>query len=413
MDEKKFFEKIKKIGGRAYIVGGWVRDLVMGLDSHDKDYMVAGADKKNFLNAFQGAKKIGNSFPVFLLEIDGKKSEIAFARREKKAGAGYKGFSVDASPDVTLEEDLFRRDTTINSMAFDLETGKIIDPYGGREDIAKKIVRATSAHFSEDPVRALRAARQAAQFGFTIEPETVEQMRKCAAELSTEPKDRIFMELEKALAVKKPSLFFRNLQKANLLKIIFPHLHDLIGKTQPVCWHPEGDAFEHTMLALDRAADLTPRLEVRFAALMHDIGKGVTEEKNLPHHYGHEKAGLAILKEIDANFPLPKRWRQCAEIAIAEHMRAPRLTHAGKIVALLVKISKHPIGFDGFGAVLRADSGGWLPEYLLRYDIYIEAIMRAHSERIPEDLTGPAIATWLRQKEIEAFLKIYSDRTEA
>ncbi|MDL2298571.1 HD domain-containing protein, partial [Synergistaceae bacterium OttesenSCG-928-D05] len=222
-------------------------------------------------------------------------------------------------------------------------------------------------------------------------------------ELAKEPKERIFAELEKALATEAPSIFFRNLENASLLQIIFPRLHDLIGKTQPEFCHPEGDAFEHTMLAADRAASMTDRVEVRFAALMHDIGKGATDESILPHHYGHEKAGLRILKEIEENFPLPKRWRQCAEIAIEEHMRAPRLTHPGKIVELLVRISKHPVGFDGFCAVILADCG-CLPEYLERHEKYMAAILSAHKEAIPPALSGGEIGVWLRQKEIEAFM---------
>lgn len=401
MKEIDFALTIEKIGGQAYAVGGCVRDFIMERDCHDKDYVVVGVGEAAFNESFPGTRRVGVSFPVYLAEIDGRKREVAFARRERKMGVGYKGFSVEYGPEVRLEEDLFRRDLTINSMARSLRGGKIIDPYGGRDDIRAKIIRATSPHFSEDPVRALRAARLAAQLGFSIEPRTVELMRGCGEELRLETRERIFIELEKALSALCPSVFFRELNRAGLLQIVFPRIFDLIGKTQPLSYHPEGDAFEHSMAAVDKAALKTVRPEVRFAALAHDIGKGATPEEMLPHHYHHEKIGLAVLSEMNRGLCLPRLWKQCAEIMIKEHMRAPRLTRLGKIRDLLTVVAKHPIGFDGFNIVIEADCG-FLPPYLAGHERYLAVIKSARDIPIPENLQGGAIGAWRRQAEVKA-----------
>ena len=207
MNESEFFKKIREAGGRGYLAGGAVRDMVMGRAAHDRDYLVCGMLPEEFTALFPEARRAGKSFPVFLLEIGGAVCEVAFARVERKTGRGYTGFEARCGRDITVEQDLVRRDTTINSMAMDDE-GRIIDPYGGAADVGRKIIRATSpAHFAEDPVRALRAARQAAQFGFDIEPATLALMGRCAEELRTEPAERKFAELEKALASPRRRVF--------------------------------------------------------------------------------------------------------------------------------------------------------------------------------------------------------------
>lgn len=401
MTEKEFAQRVQNIGGQAYEVGGRVRDHIMRRASSDMDYVVTGVSSEAFTGEFPGAALVGSFFPVYLLEIDGVKCEVAFARRERKSGSGYKGFDVAATPDVTIEEDLFRRDLTINSMARSLSGGEIIDPFGGGRDIKNKIIRATSRHFSEDPVRAMRAARLSAQLEFTIERETIALMRGCGDELKREPKERIFMELRKAMTARRPSLFFTGLGSAGLLEIVFPWLSGLIGKAQPAFCHPEGDAFEHSMIMVDKVSLETDRPEVRFAALAHDIGKSVTPEHMLPHHYKHEKSGLEVLSAINRDLPLPAVWMQCAEIIITEHMRAPRLARVGKIRDLLVKVSKHPIGFDGFNAVIKADCG-FLPEYLAEYKKYLDAMDTVRGLPIPQGLRGREIGLWRRRAETEA-----------
>ena len=208
MTEIDFARKIHSLGGKAYLVGGAVRDKFRGVHAHDRDYCVTGVDKKIFAATFPNAAKFGKSFPVYSVEIDGKFCEVAFARTERKIGTGYRGFEILFTPNVTIEQDLFRRDTTINAMAIEILSGELVDPFGGREDVINKKIRAVSEHFIDDPVRALRAARQAAQFNFEIIAETVEAMKLCGEELSHEPTERIFDELETALKTDKPSIFF-------------------------------------------------------------------------------------------------------------------------------------------------------------------------------------------------------------
>ena len=405
MKERDFIKTINEIDGKAYIVGGWVRDKVMGREPHDKDYAVCGITETSFFEKFPKAKKVGSSFPVFLLLIDGVQSEVAFARTERKTGSGYTGFSVTFGREITIEDDLYRRDTTMNSMAWDLQNSQIIDPYEGSCDIKNKTIRATSKHFLDDPVRALRAARQSAQFGFVIEPYTLEMMNKCAKELSLEPKERIVEETTKALASDNPSIYFRVLEETGLLSVIFPWLANLVGKTQSSEYHSEGNAFEHTMFVLDNVAKRTPRIEVRFAALVHDIGKSVTHEDTLPHHYEHKKIGLKVLKEINDVMTLPSLWYKCAEFAIKEHMRPFKINDPSKVVDLLVRLNKHPIRYDGFAAIISADNQGELPDCLVNYEEYMKAIHSSHDLKIPENLDGPKIGEWVRQKEIEAFKK--------
>jgi len=405
MDEKDFLNKIMNINGSAYIVGGWVRDIIMQRQHNDKDYTICGVSENDFLSLFPDALKVGRSFPVFLLNIDGRNCEVALARTEKKSGTGYRGFTVNTDTTVCIEEDLFRRDTTMNSMAYSLSSNEIIDPYGGKSDIANKIIRATSEHFSEDPVRALRAARQAAQFDFTIEPETYKLMAKCGRELCMEPTERIFNELNKAIRSQKPSIFFRDLSKAHLLQIVFPNLYKLIGCKQLQVCHPEGDAFEHTMMVLDTVAAVNIRPEVRFAALMHDIGKGETPNDILPHHYGHETRGIVVLQEMNKRFMFPHRWCECAEFAIREHMRPSKMTQPGKVVDLLVSLGKHPIGVDGFAAIIAADNNGLQADCIKNYEVYMKAIKEAAQTDIPQELKGHEIKDWLLQREINAFIE--------
>ena len=297
MTEKDFAKKIEKLGGTAYLVGGAVRDKFRKVKAHDRDYCVTGLEEKIFAESFPKAAKFGKNFPVYSVLIDDKFCEIAFARTEKKIGTGYRGFAVNFDKNVTIEQDLFRRDTTINAMAIKILTDELLDPFGGKFDTENKKIRAVSKHFTDDPVRALRAARQSAQFDFEITPETLQAMNKCAEEISAEPSERIFAELENALKTEKPSKFFRSLESAGLLEITFPEIFQLRGKIQPKNFHPEGDAYEHSLKILDEVAKTNSKPVVRFAALVHDLGKGTTPPEMLPHHYHHEKRGLEVFRK--------------------------------------------------------------------------------------------------------------------
>ena len=259
-------------------------------------------------------------------------------------------------------------------------------------------VRAVSEHFTEDPVRALRAARQAALYGFTITDGTVSYMRACRDELSKEPSERVFGELERALAAEHPSTFFRWLRAADLLDVTFPEIAALIGKTQPEAFHPEGDAFEHTMLVLDRVAAQTADILARFCGLAHDIGKGVTPEAMLPHHYDHEIKGLDVLDAWDARMRLPRTWRQAAAFVIRQHMRAARLTKPGKIVRLLLAIRKSPLTFEAFNAVTRADHGP-LPPYLEHGEAWSAELLQISGRDVPEEVKGRAVADWILMQQ--------------
>ncbi|MBR4904264.1 MAG: HD domain-containing protein [Selenomonadaceae bacterium] len=406
MTELEFAEKISEAGGKAYLVGGAVRDKFRGVSAHDRDYCVTGLEEKTFNKMFNDAPKFGKSFPVYSIEIDGVYCEVAFARTERKVGRGYRGFEILFSPDVTIEQDLYRRDTTINAMAMELLSGELIDPFGGREDVINKKIRAVSEHFTDDPVRALRAARQAAQFNFEICAETIEAMKLCGEELAHEPTERIFDELETALKTDKPSIFFRSLERADLLEITFPEIAQLRGKIQPTFFHPEGDAYEHTLNILDEVAKINPKPIVRFAALMHDIGKGTTPPEMLPHHYLHEKRGLEVLKEMNRRMIIPSDWKKIASFVIREHMRAPRLEKSGKIVDLLLGLNALKISVKDFNDIISIDNHG-LPPYLEHAQEIIDELLTIGGKDAPPELEGAAVGKWIHDERIRRFTKIY------
>lgn len=406
MTELDFAKKIHDLGGRAYLVGGAVRDKFRDVTAHDRDYCVTGIDEKIFAEAFPNAAKFGKSFPVYSVEIGDAFCEVAFARTERKVGTGYRGFEILFSPDVTIEQDLFRRDTTINAMAIELLSGELVDPFGGREDVLNKKIRAVSEHFTDDPVRALRAARQTAQFGFEICAATVEAMKLCGGELAREPTERIFDELETALKTDRPSIFFRSLERANLLEIAFPEIAQLRGKVQPSCYHPEGDAYEHTLKIVDDVAAVNPKPMVRFAALMHDIGKGTTPPELLPHHYKHEKRGLEVLNQMNRRMTLPGEWKKSAAFVIREHMRAPRLAKAGKIVELLLNLNGLKLGVSDFCDIIRVDNHG-LPYYLEHAREIIDELLKIGGKDAPPHLKGKAVGKWIHEARIKKFVELY------
>lgn len=404
MRQKDFVRAVEESGGTVYLVGGWVRDHIRGVEPQDRDFVVTGLERDVFVQIFPTAALIGHAFPVYLVEIDGIRSEVAFARREQKSGHGYRGFAVDFGTEVTIEEDLFRRDTRINSMAYRLPEMELIDPYGGRDDLAHRLIRATSHHFSEDPVRALRAARQAAELGFSIDEGTQKLMAACAEELAEEPQERIVHELSRALDAPQPSRFFEALARAELLRHVFPEIFALQGKTQPPEYHPEGDAFCHTMQIVDAVARETPTLAARFAALVHDIGKGATPEEMLPHHYGHEVRGLSVLDAWNERMTLPKAWLAAARFVIKEHMRAPLLRKTGKIADLLLSVEKSGLSFADFCRIIRADYGS-LPYYLAQGEKLRNEMLEAKGSEAPPELRGADVGKWLREERVRRLRK--------
>lgn len=405
MTEFEFATKIAAGGGTAYLVGGAVRDKFRGVTAHDKDYCVTGMTESAFAAMFPNASKFGKAFPVYSICIDGKMCEVALARTEIKVGMGYRGFKVNFDPSVTIEQDLYRRDTTINAMAIDVLSGEVIDPFGGREDTVNRKIRAVSEHFVDDPVRALRAARQSAQFNFEIDTETLHAMNRCAFEIAKEPGERIFQELENALKTDAPSIFFRNLEHAQLLEITFPEIANLRGKIQPTDFHPEGDAYEHTLQIVDAVAKVNPKPIVRFAALVHDIGKGTTPAEMLPHHYGHELRGIDVLNDMNKRIHLPNDWKKFAAFVIKQHMRAPVMKAAGKIVDLLMKLQTSKFAVTDFNDVIRADHND-LPPYLENAESIINELMKINGRIAPPELSGEDIGKWIRDERIRRFVAI-------
>ena len=405
MREEEFVKAVEGAGGTVYLVGGWVRDHLRGATPRDKDFVITGLEREAFAELFPAASLIGHAFPVYLVEIDGVRSEVSFARRERKSGHGYRGFAVDFGAEVTIEDDLFRRDTRINSMAYRLPAMELIDPYGGRSDLAHCVIRATSHHFSEDPVRALRAARQAAELGFVIEDGTRTLMADCAAELEEEPTERIVHELSRALAAPQPSLFFEALAHASLLESVFPEIFALKGKTQPPEYHPEGDAYCHTMQIVDVVARKTQTIEARFAALVHDIGKGKTPEEMLPHHYGHEQRGLLVLDAWNKRMTLSKSWLMAARFVIKEHMRAPLLKKTGKIADLLLAVEKSGLSFADFRRIICADHGT-LPYYLVHGEELLRKMLQVRGTEAPPELRGADVGKWLREERVRLLAQL-------
>ena len=304
---------------KSYLVGGAVRDRLLGLDVSERDWVVVGATADELLK--QGYKEVGRSFPVFLHPET--REEYALARRETKTAPGYRGFEVDFGPEVTLEEDLMRRDLTINAMAED-DAGRLVDPHGGERDLAEKVLRHVSPAFREDPVRILRAARFAARFhslGFAVAPETMALMREMVAqgEAAALVPERVWQETVRALGEDAPQRFFEVLRECGVLKVIFPEIDRLWGVPQPKRWHPEIDTGVHVMMVLEQAARFSDKVEVRFAALTHDLGKGVTPEQYWPRHSGHEAASVRLVGEMCERLGAPKRFRTLAEKVARYH----------------------------------------------------------------------------------------------
>lgn len=317
MDIYNIAKTIEENNGRLYFVGGYVRDKLLGIESHDIDFCVTNINKETFLTLFPTALKTGKSFPVFRIE----NYEFAFARTEIKNGEGHNGFSTFTN-NVTIEDDLIRRDISINSIAIDVLTNELIDPQNGIKDLKNKIIRANSLHFSEDALRSYRVARFAATLGFEVEEATINLMNSTKNELYLLSAERVFEELKKALLSPKPSIFFDTLRKANILDVHFIEMYNLIGVEQPLIYHPEGDVYNHAMIVLDDASKLTNDIEIRFSALTHDLGKATTPKNILPHHYGHDERGVELVRNLCNRLKTPTSWKKVATIVAHEHMKA-------------------------------------------------------------------------------------------
>jgi tRNA nucleotidyltransferase (CCA-adding enzyme) len=304
---------------QVYLVGGAVRDALLGLAVKERDWVVVGGTRDALKR--MNYREVGRDFPVFLHPETHE--EYALARLERKVAPGYRGFAVEFGPEVTLEEDLGRRDLTINAIAQSPD-GSLVDPYGGRRDLDSRILRHVSEAFVEDPVRVLRVARFAARFaplGFRIAPQTLDLMRSMVLrhEVDALVPERVWQESEKALREPGASTFFAVLRECGALKPIYPEIDALFGVPQPPQWHPEIDTGIHTLMVLDQAARLSPDTRVRFAALVHDLGKGSTPPAEWPGHRGHEERGVALIESLAARLKLPGDYRELAIIVARFH----------------------------------------------------------------------------------------------
>ena len=353
---------------KVYLVGGAVRDQLLGLPVKDRDWIVVGAIPSTLLSL--GYQQVGKDFPVFLNPKT--KEEYALARTERKSSAGYTGFICDFSPTITLEQDLIRRDLTINAMA-QSEDGEIIDPYGGKQDLENRILRHISPAFSEDPLRVLRVARFAARYhslGFKIASETLSLMAKLAqlGELQHLTAERVWLETEKALNEKNPEIYFETLHKTGALRVLFPEIDALYGVPNPVKHHPEVDSFIHTMLVLKQAVNLTEnnpilnKSAVRFAAICHDLGKALTPQNILPHHYGHEQAGIKPTRTLCKRLKVASYFQELAELTCEFHTHIHKAfdLRAETVITLFNRFDvwRKPQRFQEFLQVCLADTRG-------------------------------------------------------
>lgn len=346
-------KKIDKANGRMYLVGGAVRDFLMNQKSNDEDYCVTGISKEEFQKMFPEAYLNGKEFPVFRID----EYEIALARKENKIGKKHIDFEIYINKNISIQEDLKRRDITVNAIALDVLSGKIIDPYEGIKDIKNKIIRAVSESFKEDPLRIYRVARFASKLDFDVDENTKNMMKSIKEELRNISEERVFLELRKTFNTKKPSKFFEILKEIDALNIHFKELKDLINVEQPIIYHPEGDAFSHTMKAIDEAVKLTNKEEYIYAVLVHDLGKGSTPKEKYPHHINHDINGVKLVRDLSDRLKVPNLWKECGEVAAKEHMRAgifDKMRYA-KQVDLINNLNKSKLGLEGMKIVVLCD----------------------------------------------------------
>ena len=384
MEILEIANKIKEKGGTLYLVGGAVRDELLGRKVHDEDYCVQGLNKNEFEELFPNAFKRGKFFGVYDIE----QKEFALARKERKNGQGHKEFNIKTGKEITIEDDLSRRDITINSMAKEVLTGKIIDPYNGKQDLKNRIIRATTEAFKEDPLRVYRVARFASMLNFEVDKQTLNMMNEQKEELKTLSQERVFNEFRKALETNKPSIFFEVLRKADVLDVHFKEIYNLIGQTQPEKYHPEGDSYKHTMIVLDKSAELIKDLSIRFSALVHDLGKGITPKEMLPHHYGHDKNGIALVEKFARRLKIPNSWMKCGKVSAKEHMLGGifnKMTPP-KQVDFITRVSKSKLDLEGMKIVVLCDR--WreeeIPKDIVFDEIGKECVNKINGEYIKQ-----------------------------
>jgi tRNA nucleotidyltransferase (CCA-adding enzyme) len=402
---------------QVYLVGGAVRDELLGIEVMERDWVVVGASREEL--ARLGYREVGRDFPVFLHPET--REEYALARRERKVAPGYRGFSVEFGPEVTLEEDLSRRDLTINAIAR-APDGTLVDPFGGRRDLESRILRHVSPAFVEDPVRVLRIARFAARFaprGFRVAPDTLELMRGMVAkgEVDALVPERVWQESEKALRESAASTFFKVLRDCGALARIYPEIDALFGVPQPPRWHPEIDTGVHTLMVLDQAVRLSGETPIRFAALVHDLGKATTPPAAWPGHHGHEERSVALIEALAARLKVPGEYRDLAVIVARHHGNVHRAFELKPrtILELIEKADalRRPERFAAALLACEADARGRLGledepypqrQYLLAAQSAASAVKPAAEELAAR--SGPDIAEHLRRRRLEAITNV-------
>ena len=407
---------------RVYLVGGAVRDHLLGHPYHEKDYVVVGATPEQLIAL--GYQPVGKDFPVFLHPKT--KEEYALARTERKSGHGYHGFEFHTDVSVTLEEDLIRRDLTINAMAMD-DDGTIYDPYHGQQDLADKILRHVSPAFAEDPLRVLRVARFAAryaQYGFTVADETLDLMRQLteSGELNALTPERVWKETSRALMEDHADVYFEVLRACGALKVLFPEINALYGVPQRPEYHPEIDCGIHTMMALQQACKAHYSLDVRFAVLMHDLGKALTPIDELPRHIMHEERGIKPVTEVCDRLRVPTQTKQLALAVCKEHLKCHQAftLKAGTVWRLLQRLDvlRRPERVEAFLQACECDAKGRLgledrpypqAKYLLDA---MQMVRTIKASDLPPEITGADIGEMLIQKRIEAISNFKQNYTQ-
>jgi len=402
---------------QVYLVGGAVRDALLGRAVKEKDYVVVGGSAEELLA--DGYRAVGRDFPVFLHPQT--QAEHALARRERKTGPGYRGFVTEFTPDITLEEDLQRRDLTINAIA-QREDGSLVDPYGGQKDLAARVLRHVSPAFSEDPVRILRVARFAARFapeGFSVHDSTRALMRQMveSGEVSALVSERVWQETERALGESRPEVFFEVLRDCGALKVIFPEVDRLFGVPQPPQWHPEIDTGVHVMLCLKRAAQLDAPVTVRFAVLAHDLGKGTTPPDQWPRHVMHESRGLSLVDALCSRLKVPTAHRELARMTCQQHTNVHRALELRPetVLKLLEECDafRRPERFRELLLACQCDAQGrtGLEDKPYPQREYLESAFAAASAaqltgQEMAGLNGSAIANAIRARRLEALVPL-------
>ena len=398
---------------QIYLVGGAVRDKLISYPCHENDWVVVGSSPDEMIAL--GYRPVGQDFPVFIDPRSGE--EYALARTERKSGVGYGGFTFHTSPDISLEDDLIRRDLTINAMA-ESDDGTIIDPHGGQQDLNNKILRHVSEAFAEDPLRVLRVARFAARYahlGFTIAPETLQLMQSIVdrGEMTALVAERVWKETQRALCERSPDVFIETLRSCGALAILLPEVEALFGIEQRADYHPEIDTGIHTLMALQQSALLTEKATIRFTVLVHDLGKAITPKEILPRHTGHEARGLPLVKDVCDRLKVPNQHRQLAMVVTEYHLMCHKSLDfkPDSLLKLLTVMGalKSEEKLDDFLLCCMADAKGrkglekqdYAPNRYLR-EARKAAIAVQVKDLVDSGIKGADIGIHLKQRQIEA-----------